>query len=250
MVVAVALIEPQYHINVGHVARLMKNFGLKRLYLVKPHFDRAEAVRYSTHGKDVLACGQTATLQGLRKKFDVLIGTTAIAATSRLNVLREAIGAEQMASIIRDGIGRDFCIVLGRESSGLTNQELAMCDIVVFIDTKTKYKTMNIAHALAILLYEISRVKRKLPEKKKKKKIDFASAQDTDLFLQYLCRVADASNYDLHKRPLLETAMKKMLAKSIPSRKDVMLLVSLLRRSLLAIEREKKRSRHQSRAST
>jgi hypothetical protein len=31
--------------------------------------------------------------------------------------------------------------------------------------------------------------------------------------------------------------MKKMVAKSVPTTKDVMLLVSLLRRSLLAIER-------------
>ena len=57
MDVAIALVEPQYHINVGHVSRLMKNFGLHRLYLVNPHYKRKEAVKYSTHGKDVLAAG-------------------------------------------------------------------------------------------------------------------------------------------------------------------------------------------------
>src|SRR5687768_8348019 len=141
----------------------MKNFGLKKLYFVKPHFDRAEAVKYSTHGKDVLAAAKTATLVQLRKKFDILIGTTAIPATSRLNIVRESISAEHMARIIRDGAGKDFCIVLGRESSGLSNRELAMCDLVAAVDTKTKYKTMNIAHSLAILLYEISKSKPELP---------------------------------------------------------------------------------------
>lgn len=238
MVVAVALIEPQYHVNVGHVARLLKNFGLRRLYFVKPHFDRAEAVKYSTHGKDVLAAAKTVTLKQLRKKFDVLVGTTAIRATSRLNVLRESIGAEQMARIIHDGNSRDFCIVLGRESSGLNNEELALCDLVVNINTKTKYTTMNVAHALAVLLYEISRYKPELPVKKSKKKLDLASQQEIGLLLRYVSKVADASNYDLHKKPLLEAAVKKLLAKSVPTAKDVMLLVSLLRKSLLAIERE------------
>jgi tRNA/rRNA methyltransferase len=239
VVVAIALVEPQYHVNVGHVARLMKNFGLKKLYFVKPHFDRLEAVKYSTHGKDVLAAATTTTLKQLRKKFDVLVGTSAIRATSRLNVLRQAIDVEQMARIIHDGSGKDFCIVLGRESSGLNNRELALCDLVVIVDTKTKYRTMNIAHALAILLYEISRLKPELPVKKSKKKIDLASQQDIDILLQYIRRVADAGNFDMHKKPLLEAAVKKMLAKSVPTVKEVMLLVSLLRRSLLAIERNK-----------
>ncbi|HEU4605051.1 MAG TPA: RNA methyltransferase [Nitrososphaera sp.] len=238
MVIAVALVEPQYPVNVGHVARLMKNFGLKKLYLLKPRFDRAEAVKYSTHGKDVLAAARPATLAQLRKRFDVLIGTTAIPATSRLNVVRESINAEQMAGIIC-AADKDFCIVLGRESSGLSNSELALCDLVAVVDTKTRYRTMNIAHALAVLLYEISKNKPELPAKKSKKSVGPASQQDIGLLMQYVARVADAGNYDLHKKPLLEAALKKLLAKGAPTAKDVMLLVSLLRRSLLAIERKK-----------
>lgn len=241
MVIAVALVEPQYQVNVGHVARLMKNFGLKKLYFVKPHFDEAEAVKYSTHGKDVLAAAKPTTLTQLRKKFDVLIGTTAIQATSRLNIVRESINTEQLARIIHDGAaGKDFCIVLGRESSGLNNRELAMCDLVAVIDTKTKYRTMNISHALAVLLYEISKNKPEMHLKKTKKSIGLASQQEIDLLMQYVSRVADAGNFDLHKRPLLEAALKKLVAKGSPTAKDVMLIISLLRRSLLAIEQKKR----------
>ena len=49
---------------------------------------------------------------------------------------------------------KDFCIVLGRETSGF-NKELQMCDLIVVIDTKTKYRTINILHGLAILLWDI-----------------------------------------------------------------------------------------------
>jgi tRNA/rRNA methyltransferase len=241
MIVAVALIEPQYPINVGHIARLMKNFGLKSLYFVRPCFDKAEAAKYSTHGIDILVSAKTVTLRQLTKKFDVLIGTTAIQATSRLNILRESISAEHLARIIHGSSTKDFCILLGRESSGLNNEELKMCSLVVTIDTKTNYRTMNVAHALAILLYEISKLQSELPVKKSKKRVDLASQKDIDLFLQYVNKLADTGNFDLHKKPLLEAAAKNLLAKSMPTTKDVMLLMSLLRKSLLAIERSRHR---------
>jgi TrmH family RNA methyltransferase len=242
MDVAIALVEPRYHMNVGYVSRLMKNFGLHRLYLVNPRYNKKEAVKYSTHGKDVLASAKVVTLKQLRRKFDILVGTTAISATSRLNILRETVSPEQIAKIIQDTWDTNrFCIILGRESSGLKNDELGMCDLVVTIDTRTKYKTMNIAHALAVLLYEISRLKPEAPVKKSKKKIEIASQQEIGILLQYLSKVADAGNYDHHKKPLLAAAVKKLLAKSTPTTKDVMLLISLFRRSLLAIERKKKR---------
>lgn len=238
MAVAVALIEPQYPINVGHIARLMKNFGLKSLYFVRPKFDTAEASKYSTHGNDVLVAAKTVTMSELRKKFDILIGTTAIQAISRLNILRESISAEQLAKIIHDSSTKDFCILLGRESSGLNNEELEQCNLVVTIDTKTNYRTMNVSHALTILLYEISKLQSsELPAKNNKKKVALASQKDIDLLLQYVSKLADAGNYDLHKKPLLEVAAKKLLAKSVPTTKDIMLLMSLLRKSLLAIER-------------
>ena len=241
MIVAVALIEPQYPINVGHIARLMKNFGLKSLYFVRPCFDKAEAVKYSTHGNDILVSAKTVTLRQLTKKFDVLIGTTAIQATSRLNILRESISAEHLARIIHASSTKDFCILLGRESSGLNNEELKMCNLVVTIDTKTNYRTMNVAHALAILLYEISKLQSELPVKESKKRVDLASQKDIDLFLQYVNKLADTGNYDVHKKPLLEAAAKNLLAKSMPTTKDVMLLMSLLRKSLLAIERSRRK---------
>ncbi len=204
-----------------------------------PTLTRQRRAKYSTHGNDILVSGKTVTLRQLTKKFDVLIGTTAIQATSRLNILRESISAEHLARIIHGSSTKDFCILLGRESSGLNNEELKMCNLVVTIDTKTNYRTMNVAHALAILLYEISKLQSELPVKKSKKRVDLASQKDIDLFLQYVNKLADTGNYDLHKKPLLEAAAKNLLAKSMPTTKDVMLLMSLLRKSLLAIERSR-----------
>jgi tRNA/rRNA methyltransferase len=235
------MVEPQYHVNAGHVARLMKNFGLSDLYFIGPRFDAEEAIRYAMHGSDVLARSKTITLGALRKKFDFIVGTTAIGATSSLNVLRESVGADQLAEIVNEARGKSFCLVLGREASGMKNTELAVCDLVCIIETKTRYRTMNVAHALAILFYEISRRRPAARKVRGKKSVDLASKKDIALLLDYVEKLADAGNFDGHKKPLLDAAVKKMVAKSLPTTKDVMLLVSLIRKGLLAIERGSRR---------
>ena len=240
MVIAVAFIEPHYEINVGYVARIMKNFGFEQMYITNPRFNEEEAARFSTHGKDILASAKIVTLKKLRKTFDVLVGTTALSAYSRLNVLRDSISAVQLSEIIKETENeKDFCLVIGRETSGLNNRELEICDLFVVIDTKSEYKTMNISHALAILLYEISKIRSEIPLKKNKRNKELATRQEMDLLINYVNKVADRFGYDKHKQPMLNSAVQRLLARGTPTSKETMLLISLFRKSLLAIEREK-----------
>ena len=241
MNVTVALVEPQYETNVGYIARIMKNFGYNQLYLINPCFNREKAAIFATHGKDILASSNICTLEELREKFDVLVGTTAHPAYSRLNILRNSIDATRLSEIIKSvGTEKDFCIILGRESSGLNNRECEICDLVVTIDTKTDYKTMNISHALAILLYEISK---SLPEFTfrddkimVRRSNTFATKQEIDLLINYIKEVANKCGYDEHKQPMLHSAVQRLLARAIPTSKEVMLLVSLFRKSALIIK--------------
>src|SRR5919198_1860176 len=146
MSIAVALVEPQYDTNVGYIARIMKNFGYNHLYVINPNFDKEKAARFATHGKDVLESAKISTLKELRERFDFLVGTTALSAHSRLNILRNSITVVRLSELIKNvGMEKDFCIVLGRESCGLNNSECEICDLVVTIDTKTNYRTMNIS---------------------------------------------------------------------------------------------------------
>jgi len=242
MSIVVALVEPQYETNVGYVARIMKNFGYNQLYIINPSFDKEKAAIFATHGKDILASSKISTLSELRKKFDVLVGTTALPAYSRLNIFRNSITVVRLSEIIKDvGVEKDFCIVLGRESSGLNNRECEMCDLIVTIDTKTDYKTMNISHALAILLYEISKSLPELTLRDDKKMMirsnTLATKQEIDLLINYVREVATRCGYDEHKQPMLYSAVQRILVRAIPTSKEAMLLVSLFRKSALMIKR-------------
>jgi tRNA/rRNA methyltransferase len=107
------------------------------------------------------------------------------------------------------------------------------------IDTKSEYKTMNISHALAILLYEISKIRPEIPLKKNKRNKELATRQEMDLLINYVNKVADRFGYDKHKQPMLNSAVQRLLARGIPTSKEIMLLISLFRKSLVTKEREK-----------
>ena len=54
--VIIVLVEPAGPLNVGSVARVMKNFGLSKLILVNPQCDRSslDAIKMAVHGQDIL----------------------------------------------------------------------------------------------------------------------------------------------------------------------------------------------------
>lgn len=229
MKISIAIIEPEHEINAGYIARVMKNFGLNDLLFVKPKFDIEKARLFAVHGKDVLERAKTVDMEYL-KKFELLVGTTAIGAKNGLNVVRHAMPPEKLASIL--GKNLRICIILGRESTGLTNSELKMCNVIVSIDTPSGYNTLNISHALAILLYE-------LVGKGDNRKC-VCSKSERELLMKYALALAEKSDYRFHKKEKLRIALERIISRSSPTSKEVMLLVSLLRNGILTIDRIKK----------
>lgn len=227
---AVAVVEPCYEINIGHIARLVKNFGVKKLILVNPNFNFEKAKMYSAHAQDILDYAEALdTFQELRKRFDLLIGTTAIKAKSQANVIRKTIALEELLEVpnLND---ENTCIVLGRDGTGLNNKELALCDINVTIDTGTRYKTLNISHALAIILYEIFKTKKIIKVK------EFANKNERDLIIRYAKDIAKLSNLQEHRKRALEHILKNVLARARIKEKEAKVLLSFLRKAKVALE--------------
>ncbi len=218
--VAVAVIEPEYEINLGYIARVMKNFDLEELLLINPKCNIENARMYATHGVDILENAKFVDMDYL-KRFDQLIGTTAVRATSRRNIIRDAVSPEE-ANIVSNS-----CIIFGRESRGLTNEELALCDLVISIDTG-RYNTLNISHALAIILYEL---------KKKSLIKEAATKQEIELLRDYALSLAEKAGVRKHKFKHIEHALTRILGRAVPTSREVKLLIILLRRAILAIER-------------
>ncbi|MFX0209052.1 MAG: RNA methyltransferase [Candidatus Hodarchaeota archaeon] len=158
MSVTIVLIQPTKATNVGLIARAMKNFGFSRLILVGD-LDLASIKKKTgitaRHAFDVIeSCVIVPDISSAISNANYVIGTTARRGGDR-NLERLTVYPEQL----RTFPDLNNChILFGRESSGLTNQEVAFCDLLVTIPTSEEYNVLNLSHAVAIVLYEISKI--------------------------------------------------------------------------------------------
>ncbi len=152
----VILIEPETAGNIGAVARVMANFGVKDLMLVNPRCELdKEAFDRASHGGEILAKAKIVD-EKMLSKFDVLVGTTAKLG-SDYNIPRSPITPEEFAAVLNPNCGTG--LIFGRESSGLNNKEILLCDFIVAIPTAKNYPTLNLSHAVAIMLYALCKDK-------------------------------------------------------------------------------------------
>ena len=151
----VVLVELEYPENLGLIARAVKNFGCIDLYLVNPKPDRnsVPAKSRALHAQDVLKKAKIVkTLASALKGVDFSIGTTARLSKDnkffrKAQTLKQA--SEQFANS-----GKKIALVFGKESAGLTNEEIEQCDSVITIPTSRLYRSLNISHAVCICMYQ------------------------------------------------------------------------------------------------
>lgn len=141
--------------NIGATARAMKAMGLHRLELVNPKiFPDEEATALAAGADDVLE--NVIVHQGLTDALSdcaLIFGTS----TRQRNISWPVVTPEQAARQIAEihGASPPIAVVFGRESSGLTNEELELCSQVICIPSNPSFSSLNIAAAVQIICYEI-----------------------------------------------------------------------------------------------
>ncbi|HII17570.1 TPA: RNA methyltransferase [Candidatus Woesearchaeota archaeon] len=226
--ITVVLIEPMSPGNIGAIARAMKNFCLTRLLLLNPQCDPKadEALKRAMHAKDILNKARTITKKDLQR-FDVVIGTTAKVGTD-YNLTRSPILPSQLAQKLNPKA--HAAILLGREDTGLTNEELQLCDITITIPSGDSYKALNISHAAAIIFYELYRAQ---GENGHAQKYPPASAKEKEVMLAYINGIlAKLAFSKPTEKATQEKAWKRVLGKSFLTRREAFALMGFFRKVL------------------
>lgn len=154
------LVEPQFAGNVGSTARALKNLGFSRLTLVGPGCSTSdeEARRFAVDAADVLAVASVyAGLDEALARAGAVVGTSRRMGKHRQPHLRIDELAPKLAWLARDARTTEVAVVFGREAHGLNDRELDRCTHLAYIPTASVYPSMNLAHAVAVTAYEISR---------------------------------------------------------------------------------------------
>lgn len=150
------LVEPAVPENVGSAARAIKTMGFSDMRLVNPCGHLSGPARWLAHASnDILEKAQVhASLADALKDVDFAIASSAKPRSVKADY---HVLDELPALIQKKGNSiASVAIVFGREESGLTNQEIALCDMVSTVPMKNLYPSLNLAQAVMLYAYSLS----------------------------------------------------------------------------------------------
>jgi len=160
--IRMVLVEPSHPGNVGGCARALKYMGLGDLWLVNPsRYPSPQADWRASNALDVLdATTVVNSIDEAIADCSLVFGTSTRSRSIPWPVLTPRQAAELVVTGDNElekgasGIGK-VAVLFGRETSGLTNEELQRCNKHLTIPANPDYGSLNLAMAVQVVSYEL-----------------------------------------------------------------------------------------------
>ncbi len=249
--------------NIGSAARAMKTMGLSQLVLVDPNeMPNGQAQALAAGATDVLANAiVVSTLSEAIEDCGLVVGTSARSRTLPWPMLEPRGCGEKMVAEANE---YPVALVFGRESSGLTNEELQLCHFHVQIPANPDYSSLNLAMAVQTLSYEIrtsyllslddssqehstgngsyigkSDVGKKAFSTKSEDDELYPVTEETERFYQHFDNALKATGFIGDKHPgLVMTKLRRLFNRARPDVKEI----KMMRGILASVERSAAKS--------
>jgi TrmH family RNA methyltransferase len=155
----IVLVRPRNPLNIGAAARAMANFGLDELVVVAPYDPVWREARSAVGADHILKSAHvTDRLTEAIGDCNFVVGTTT---GSRRNLDRDPIPLTELTSAPQKLPSRACGAVLfGSEKTGLLNDHLSYCHLLVRIPTTAACPSMNLGQSVAVCCYELARAAR------------------------------------------------------------------------------------------
>ena len=154
----VVLVEPNGPINVGSIARLCSNFEVNELRIVSPQCDifSLEARKMALKGQSYIDnCKIFNNIEQAISDCNLVLATC-----GRIDLSNdiECESPEDISKWISSFVEiNNLGILFGREDRGLSNNELLFAHKIINIKTSQNYPSLNLSHAVSIILYELNK---------------------------------------------------------------------------------------------
>ena len=230
----VVLVEPKYGGNIGAVARVMKNFGVTDLVTVSPQVmvSDEECRQRAVHAQEIL--DQARVVDSFHKGItgsDFVVGTSSISSSSDRRHLRKALSLRDFGQRVYD-IEGTVSLVFGREDYGLFNREIEECDVLVKIPVTEEYPSLNLSHAVGVVLYDLFQMRRVAQKVRRVGKVE------KDVLYHYVSLLLDSIQYPEHKREKTVVMLKRILGRAMVSQYEYHTLMGVIRGAVEAIDRQ------------
>ena len=227
----VVLVSPRNPLNIGAVARAMQNFGCTSLRVVNAYDVAFREARSAVNAADVLASAEEFQSVGdAVADCHLVAGTTSLGHRGLQQPLRLLPqGAPKLRRAMTAG---PVALLFGSEKFGLSNDDLSHCHLLLRIPTVDQRRSMNLGQAVAVCLYELTRVAPKAPASPPKKP-KAATAEENEQITGRLLDVLRRSGY---VNPTVaistENKIRRMVRRLDLSALDARLWLGMLRQIL------------------
>ncbi|TFG33088.1 RNA methyltransferase [Candidatus Thorarchaeota archaeon] len=226
--IVVILVEPENPGNVGFVSRVLANFGVRELRVVgcDPRED-SQAQIFSVHAINLLESARVYNnLESALKEIDAAWAATARAGGNQ-SVTRALVPLEDLPNpLALDG---RVALVFGRESTGLTNEEIGLCDFAFTIPTSEEYPSLNLSHAVAIVLFHLFS-KYSPPKPPEVTATRAATREEREQVLVFFDELIDRLYLQEFKRPIAKQVMRNLLGRAYMTGREITTLTGIVRR--------------------
>ena len=238
--IRIVMIQTSHTGNMGAAARAMKVMGLSELYLVKPKsVPDEQSIAMSSNATDILDNATIVdTLSEAISGCQLVVGTSARhERTLSWDIQDSRSCGELIAKQASSQANAKVAILFGRESSGLTNEELAVCQHLVHIPTNPDYSSLNVASAVQILSYECRLAAMNLQQSastaddqnNSNAEDEWVSADDLDSYFEHLKQVMiDVDFLDPDNPRYLIPRLRRLYSRSGITRSEMNILRGML----------------------
>ena len=228
MSVRIVLVGISHPGNIGAAARAMKTMGLDELALVAPErFPATEATVMAAGADDVLRdAGIYPDVRSAVADCGLVVGTTSRSRHLPWRVAEPRDAALEIAGASASG---KAAVLFGAERTGLSNDDIERCQVLVGIPTGSAYASLNVAMAVQVMAYEILLARRATGGDAAPVGIPFASATEMERFYEHLEQVLD--EIDFHDRTgegHLMARLRRLFNRAMPDQNEINILRGIL----------------------
>jgi tRNA/rRNA methyltransferase len=219
---SIILVEPQMGENIGATARAMKNFSITDLRIISPRdgWPNQRAIDMSVGAIDIINSAKiyndlNSSLKGITKLY---------AMTARNRYMNKPhICLHELTKI-----DTNSAFMFGKESSGLTNDEISMADAIITIDTDQNFSSLNIAQSVILVCYQIF----KNQQKKQSKEIDYCDKSHLAYFIDHLITLIDDKGFFkvTEKKPSMINNIRNIFTRNSLSKNELQTLIGIIKK--------------------
>lgn len=234
----VVLVGPENPGNIGFVTRALANFGVHELRIVgEDHRKDQFAQMLSVHAHEILDnAGIFESLDAALVDIDLAWAATARTGGNH-SVTRALVPLSELPD--PNAIDGRIAIVFGRESTGLFNDEMALCDLAFTIPASKEYPSLNLSHAVSIVLYHL--FSKYAPEEPRKPyEARAATYQEREQVYKFYDVIIDHLNLKEHKIPIAKQVFRNLLGRAYMTGREVSTLTGVIRRISEFVNEHKK----------